>query len=182
MAAHVTHFGVHDHGFNNVSTYGNLLRLMNEGRIPEDPWERDFYEMALKASGASRQVVGPILPAAVYLFVQWTTLVVCRHNPFVAILGSCTPTGPFVDDGKRREISLLDRLIQHARTTADYAVYYGDGRDTYDMRGRTAHESIFNVNDGNYRCPNSQQGYSPFTTWTRGLAWIMAGAQSSWSF
>src|ERR1700761_3680396 len=28
MASHVTHVGVHDHGFNNVSTYGNLLRLM----------------------------------------------------------------------------------------------------------------------------------------------------------
>ena len=25
MAPHVSHFGVHDHGFNNVSTYGNLL-------------------------------------------------------------------------------------------------------------------------------------------------------------
>ncbi len=33
MAPHLTHFGVHDHGFNNVSTYGNLLRLMDEGRI-----------------------------------------------------------------------------------------------------------------------------------------------------
>ena len=30
-------------------------------------------------------------------------------------------------------------------------------------------------NDGNYRCPNSQQGYSPFSTWTRGLAWAMCG-------
>jgi len=38
-----------------------------------------------------------------------------------------------------------------------------------------AHESIFNPNDGAYRCPNSQQGYSPFTTWTRGLAWAMCG-------
>ena len=28
MASHVTHIGVHDHGFNNVSTYGNLRRLM----------------------------------------------------------------------------------------------------------------------------------------------------------
>ena len=52
MAPHVSHFGVHDHGFNNVSTYGNLLRLMNEGRIPENDWERNFYEMALKASGS----------------------------------------------------------------------------------------------------------------------------------
>ena len=52
MAPHVTHFGVHDHGFNNVSTYGNLLRLMNEGRIAENAWERNFYELALKCSGA----------------------------------------------------------------------------------------------------------------------------------
>jgi len=26
MATHVSHVGVHDHGFNNISTYGNLLR------------------------------------------------------------------------------------------------------------------------------------------------------------
>src|SRR5579859_6058058 len=32
MAPHVSHIGVHDHGFNNVSTYGNLLRLMKEGK------------------------------------------------------------------------------------------------------------------------------------------------------
>src|SRR6185295_14866433 len=52
MASHLTHVGVHDHGFNNVSTYGNLLRLMREGRIGEDRWEARFYELALKASGA----------------------------------------------------------------------------------------------------------------------------------
>ena len=34
MAHHITHVGVHDHGFNNVSTYGNLLRLLHEGRLP----------------------------------------------------------------------------------------------------------------------------------------------------
>src|SRR5436190_10210911 len=33
MATHVSHMGVHDHGFNNISTYGNLWRLMREGRI-----------------------------------------------------------------------------------------------------------------------------------------------------
>ena len=52
MAAHVTHTGVHDHGFNNLSTYGNLRRLMREGRIDHNPWEMNFYELALKASGA----------------------------------------------------------------------------------------------------------------------------------
>ena len=43
MAPHLTHVGVHDHGFNNVSTYGNLWRLMKEGRVAEDarqPWRQ----------------------------------------------------------------------------------------------------------------------------------------------
>ena len=55
------------------------------------------------------------------------------------------------------------------------ACTYGKGRDTYDVRGRTAHESLFNAANGTYRGPSSQQGYSPFSTWTRGLAWAMLG-------
>jgi hypothetical protein len=34
MAPHLTHIGVHDHGFNNVSTYGNLLRLLRSLLTP----------------------------------------------------------------------------------------------------------------------------------------------------
>src|SRR6476659_6728353 len=52
MASHLTHVGVHDHGFNNVSTYGNLWRLAREGRIDASKWEVHFYELALKVSGA----------------------------------------------------------------------------------------------------------------------------------
>jgi unsaturated chondroitin disaccharide hydrolase len=74
-----------------------------------------------------------------------------------------------------KKVSLLERLLQHAHNTARYNIYHGEGRDAYDVAGRTAHESIFNVNDGSYRCPNSQQGYSAFTTWTRGLAWAILG-------
>jgi len=73
------------------------------------------------------------------------------------------------------EVDMLERAITHGRTTAKYAVFYGEGRDRYDAPGRVAHESIFNVNDGMYRCPNSQQGYTGFSTWTRGLAWAMLG-------
>ena len=67
--------------------------------------------------------------------------------------------------------------MQHARATAQCNVYYGRGRDRYDVprRGRTAHESLFNVASGTYRGPSTQQGYSPFSTWTRGLAWAMLG-------
>jgi unsaturated chondroitin disaccharide hydrolase len=83
--------------------------------------------------------------------------------------------GHRLSDEQDAQVNLLGRLIQHAKATADYSVYYGKGRDTYDLRGRTAHESLFNVANGSYRGPNSQQGYSPFSTWTRGLAWAMAG-------
>jgi unsaturated chondroitin disaccharide hydrolase len=52
MSPHLTHTGVHDHGFNNVSTYGTLWRLARERRINASEWEVRFYELALKASGA----------------------------------------------------------------------------------------------------------------------------------
>jgi len=74
-----------------------------------------------------------------------------------------------------KPINLLHRAITHAATTARFNVFFGQGRDSYDVRGRVAHESIFNRNDGQFRCPSSQQGFSPFTTWTRGAAWIICG-------
>ena len=52
MTPHLTHVGVHDHGFNNISTYGNLWRLMNEDRVPDHSWQRRYCELALKVSGA----------------------------------------------------------------------------------------------------------------------------------
>jgi unsaturated chondroitin disaccharide hydrolase len=177
MAPHVSHIGVHDHGFNNVSTYGNLLRLMAEGRIADDAWERRFYEIALKCSGAvqaarwSQTADGG---GYIYSFNGPHSLFVDTIRSLRALALS-HHLGHVLMGENDRPISLVDRAIAHARTTAKYAVYYGDGRDVYDQRGRVAHESIFNVNDGNYRCPNSQQGYSPFTTWTRGLAWAMCG-------
>jgi unsaturated chondroitin disaccharide hydrolase len=176
MASHVTHFGVHDHGFNNVSTYGNLLRLMNEGRIEDNAWERSFYEMALKASGAVQARRWTPIPEGGFIYSFNGP-----HSLFADTIRSLRSLalshrlGHVLMDERDRPVSLLQRLIQHANATAQYAVYYGEGRDSYDIRGRVAHESIFNTNDGSYRCPNSQQGYSPFTTWTRGLAWIMLG-------
>jgi hypothetical protein len=75
-------------------------------------------------------------------------------------------------------VNLLARLLAHALTSAEFNIYYGEGRDVYDgpeTRGRTVHEAVFNPASGAFRCPSSQQGYSPFTTWTRGLAWAMLG-------
>jgi hypothetical protein len=177
MAHHITHIGVHDHGFNNVSTYGNLLRLMVEGKIPFDAREKDFYELALKCTGAVQAARWTDIADGggyIYSFNGPHSLFADTIRSLRALSVSHA-LGHVLMGEKDRKISLLDRLLKHAKTTSDYAVFYGEGRDSYDLRGRTAHESIFNLNDGNFRCPNSQQGYSPFTTWTRGLAWIMAG-------
>ena len=177
MAPHITHTGVHDHGFNNVSTYGNLLRLMAEGRIEENAWERSFYELALKCSGAVQAARWSSIAGGggyIYSFNGPHSLFVDTIRTVRALAVSHKLGHALLGEDDRR-FSLLDRLIQHASATAKYSVYYGEGRDSYDVRGRVAHESVFNMNDGNYRCPNSQQGYSPFSTWTRGLAWAMCG-------
>jgi hypothetical protein len=177
MAAHVSHVGVHDHGFNNVSTYGNLWRLMLEGRIPHDQRELEFYELALKTSGAvqasrwSNTIDGH---GYIYSFNGPHSLF-CDTIRSLRSLSLAHQLGHWLMGENDDAICLLDRMIQHARSTAKYSVYYGEGRDTYDVRGRVAHESVFNCNDGRYRCPSTQQGYSPFSTWTRGLAWIVAG-------
>jgi unsaturated chondroitin disaccharide hydrolase len=176
MTTHISHTGVHDHGFNNVSTYGNLLRLMSEGKIPFDEWEKNFYELALKISGAVQAS-------------RWTTIknggfihsFNGAHSLFVDTIRSCRVLiishmlGHVLHGEGDVKINILERAIQHLKATANFSVFYGEGRDIYDVLGRTAHESIFNVKDGNFRCPNSQQGYSGFTTWTRGLAWAMCG-------
>jgi unsaturated chondroitin disaccharide hydrolase len=177
MATHVSHMGVHDHGFNNVSTYGNLLRLMREDRIPQNDRERDFYELALKVSGAVQAARWTHLPEGggyIYSFNG-------PHSLFIDTMRSLRSLalahrlGHVLMGEHDQKIGLLERLIQHASTTARYAIYYGEGRDAYDICGRVAQESLFNPNDGLYRCPSTQQGYSPYTTWTRGLGWSLLG-------
>ncbi|MBM3878188.1 MAG: glycosyl hydrolase [Verrucomicrobia bacterium] len=177
MAPHVSHVGVHDHGFNNISTYGNLWRLMRAGRLRFNDRELDGYELALKVSGAVQAA-------------RWTTLADGTgfihsfngpHSLFVdtvrslRVLGLGHQLGHVLMGEQDLRISLLARLVEHGLNTARYNLYYGERRDAYDVPGRTAHEAIFNTRSGLFRCPNSQQGYSPFSTWTRGLAWAICG-------
>ncbi len=177
MAPHVSHRGVHDHGFNNVSTYGNLLRLMQEGRIPENQWEKRFYELALKLSGAVQASRWTRLPDGlgyIYSFNGPQSLFADTIRSLRPLVLSHTLGHVLLDEQDQR-INLLKRSLQHAETTARYNVYYGQDRDAFDVRGRVVHESIFNVTNGSYRCPSTQQGYTPFSTWTRGHAWILLG-------
>jgi len=176
--------GVHDHGFNNLSTYGNLRRLILEGRIDAPKEALDFHELALKVSGAVQAA-------------RWTRLADGTgfihsfngpHSLFSDTIRSCRSLvlagalGHSLMGENDRKFSLIERAMQHIQNTLSYNVYYGRGRDHYDVRGRVAHESLFNTNDGNYRCPGTQQGYSPFSTWTRGLAWVLLGCAEQLEF
>lgn len=176
MAPHLTHVGVHDHGFNNLSTYGNLLRLMEEKKTVFNEWERHFHELALKVSASVQAMRWTEIKGGGYIYSFNGP-----HSLFVDTLRTCRilavghQLGHTLNSENDVKINLLKRLVDHAIATAEYAIFYGEGRDAYDIPGRTAHECIFNVNDGNFRCVNTQQGYSGFSTWTRGLAWAMLG-------
>src|SRR5438552_13210711 len=118
MATHVSHTGVHDHGFNNISTYGNLWRLMREGKIACDQHEKGFYELALKVSGAVQAN-------------RWTELAEGQgyiysfngpHSLFVDTMRSLRSLalahqlGHVLMGEQDERISLLERLISHAQT------------------------------------------------------------------
>jgi unsaturated chondroitin disaccharide hydrolase len=153
---------------------------MKEGRIETDGREKDFYELALKCSGAVQAMRWtPINNGKGFIHsfngphslfadtIRSLRALALSHKLGHALLGE-----------KDAKINLLQRLVDHAAVTAEFTVFYGEGRDSYDvpaLSGRAAHEILFNTTDGSYRCPNSQQGYAPFTTWTRGLAWVMLG-------
>jgi unsaturated chondroitin disaccharide hydrolase len=177
MESYTTHTGVHDHGFNVGSTFGNLARLACEGKIQATQPERDYYRLALKASGAIQAARWSRISDGggyIYSFNG-------AHSMFVDTIRSLRSLsvahllGYALHEESDRKVSLLERMVQHAEATARFSVYYGEGRDIYDVRGRVAHESLFNAKDGRYRCANVQQGYSPYTTWTRGLAWAILG-------
>ena len=177
MAPHISHIGVHDHGFNNVSTYGNLLRLMHEQRIADNQREREFYELALKLSGAIQAARWTDIPNGlgyIYSFNGPHSLFADTIRTVRALILS-HQLGHVLMGEQDEKINLFRRALQHAETTARYNVFFGKKRDAYDIRGRVAHEAVFNIHNGQFRCPNTQQGYSPYTTWTRGLSWIFLG-------
>ncbi len=176
MGPHLTHFGVHDHGFNNLSTYGHLLRCSTTGKADASAEEIELYRLALRVSGAVQARRWTPIPGGGFIYSFNGP-----HSLFIDTIRTCRILlvshllGHRMLEENDREVNLLERALVHGLTTARYAIYDGTGRDAYDIRGRVAHESVFNTNDGKYRAPSSQQGYSGFTTWTRGLAWAMLG-------
>jgi len=188
MLPHVTHIGVHDHGFNNLSTYGNLLRLLKEKRMKYDGWEEVSYRNAIAASGAVQaarwsgvRMDKPHKHSANTTALGYVYSFNGPHSLFIdtmrtiRVMGVAWQLGHVLMHENDRAANLLKRAVLHGLTTSQYIVFHGDTEHTYDVRGRTAHEGTFNRNDGCFRARSTQQGYSPFSTWTRGLAWAVLG-------
>jgi unsaturated chondroitin disaccharide hydrolase len=180
MTEHLTHMGVHDHGFNTMSTYGQLRRLLVEDRIAADKVQLQFVELAIKASGAVQAARWTRLSDGggfIYSFNGPHSLFIDTIRT-LRVCSAAHALGHTLVGEQDAVVNLLERVCTHARTTARYNIYFGEGRDAYDTpetTGRTSHEALFNVTNGIFRAPSTQQGFSPFTTWTRGLAWAMLG-------
>lgn len=130
MAPHLTATGVHDHGFNNVSTFGALWRLAREERFDPPPGEQAVYELALKVSGAVQAGRWTTIPGGGFIHSFNG-----RHSLFVDTIRTLRALALAAGLGHRltteqdAPVDLFDRLIWHAKVTAEYAVYYGRGRD-----------------------------------------------------
>ena len=93
MASHVSHVGVHDHGFNNVSTYGNLWRLLR-GRIPPTlaaPLLRAGPEGLRRGPGGALDEARTAPEPGqrrLHLLLQRPPLPVRRHDALAALAGA----------------------------------------------------------------------------------------------
>jgi len=150
--------------------------MAREQRLDASDWEVRFYELALKVSGAVQARRWTPIPGGgfIHSFNGAHSLFVDTIRSLRALALAHTLGHRLVQE-QDAQVNLLSRLLQHARATATYNVFTGHGSGPFDVRGRVAHESLFNAANGTYRGPSTQQGYSPFTTWTRGLAWAMLG-------
>jgi hypothetical protein len=175
MPSYLTHIGVHDHGFNTLSAWGNLADLrLRAGGTEEDA---ALCRQAIRVSGAVQAARWTALrPTGGYIYsfhgphsLFCDSIRSARVMTLAALLGQELRT-----EGDVR-ISLFARVVEHLRSVLTYNVYYGDGRDMYDVPGRVAHEAQFNIIQGSFVGPGSHQGFSPYTTWMRGLAWVMLG-------
>jgi hypothetical protein len=158
MAAHVSHFRVQ---ITDSTTFPPTESASPDGRgRPHDDWEKSFA--ARLRFGRCRR--------------RWTQIENGKgfihsfngpHSLFIDTIRRCglwpSPIKGHMLGAWDRKISLLQRLIEHAETASTYAIYYGEGRGAHDVRGRTAREH-FQPEGRSLPLPDSQQGYSPFST------------------
>ena len=112
----------------------------------------------------------------IHPLVQRSSIAVRRHHAFAPVLAMAHRLGPGADGRERAgRISFLERRLTTREVDRSLLAFItARAATSADVPGRIAHESIFNPMDGTSDAPTHSRD-SPFSTWTRGLAWTMLG-------
>jgi len=144
---------VHDLGFLFLSTYLREYVLTGEGHL------RDVLIQAGRTLALRRQKGGYLAsfvgPPSLFIDIMMN----------VGLL--------FFAARETADEDLFQVAREHCRTTARHLVR---------PDGSTAHEGLFDVETGQFLRQGTHQGWSPASTWTRGLAWAIAGFTDAWGW
>lgn len=160
---------VHDLGFIFMSTADRWHRLLPEGDAAKQ-WLKDLLITAgtiqsfrWKNTGDDHYIYSFHGPQSLFIDIMMNIRLLFRAHE----LGASD--------------ELYKKAETHARTTEKYLVQK-DGLRIMDRDGCVMHEAIFNPVRGEFRNLSTQQGYSPFTCWARGLSWAMYGFTDTYLF
>jgi unsaturated chondroitin disaccharide hydrolase len=160
---------VHDLGFIFMSTADRWYRLLDDSD-PQKQWLKDLLITAgtiqsfrWKDTGEHHYIYSFHGPQSLFVDIMMNIRLLFRAHEL----------------GGDKE--LYRRATMHARTTEQFLVQK-DGSRIFDCDGMVMHEGIFNPVRGEFRNLSTQQGYSPFTCWSRGLAWAMYGYSDTYNF
>jgi unsaturated chondroitin disaccharide hydrolase len=160
---------VHDLGFIFMPTADRWHGLLPDGD-PTKRWLRDLLITAGTVQAFRWKETGE--DHYVYSFHG-------PHSLFIDIMMNIRLLFRAHELGASKE--LFDKAVTHARTTEKYLVQRSGPR-LMDNEGSVIHEAIFNPVRGEFRNLSTQQGYSPFTCWARGLAWAIYGFADTYLF
>jgi unsaturated chondroitin disaccharide hydrolase len=153
---------VHDLGFIFMSTVDRWHRLVDEDD-PAKQWLKDILVTAgtvqsfrWKETGEDHYIYSFHGPQSLFIDIMMNIRLLFRAHQ----LGG--------------DEELYRKAVAHAKTTEKYLVRKRGDR-IMDEDGAVIHEAIFNPVRGEFRNLSTQQGYSPFTCWARGLAWATYG-------
>lgn len=160
---------VHDLGFIFMSTADRWHSLLPEGDATKR-WLKDLLITAgtvqsfrWKGTGEDHYIYSFHGPQSLFVDIMMNIRLLFRAHEL----------------GASEE--LFRKAVTHARTTEKYLVQKRGPR-LMDNEGAVIHEAIFNPVKGEFRNLSTQQGYSPFTCWARGLAWAMYGFTDTYLF
>ena len=160
---------VHDLGFIFMSTVDRWYRLLEDN----DPAKQRLKDILITAgtvqsfrwkdTGEDHYIYSFHGPQSLFIDIMMNIRLLFRAHEL----------------GASRE--LYEKAATHARTTEKYLVRR-NGPRLMDRDGAVIHEAIFNPARGDFRNLSTQQGYSPFTCWARGLAWAVYGFTDTFLF